>query len=65
MDCFKDYYLNNKYIGSKICDKDREIFGFMGRVSEHLPDEITLDNKKVIKPNSIVITELQILCVRK
>lgn len=64
---FKDYYLNNKYIGSKYFgkQKDREIFGFMGRKNETFNDDFKLDNGRLIRIGTIYITELQLICGKK
>lgn len=65
MEYYKDYYLNNKFIGSTISHLDRETFGFMGRKKEIFTDSFKLDNGKIIKPSTEYITELQLLCGRK
>lgn len=66
MEYFKDYYVGNKYIGSRVCKtKDRQVFGFMGRLTAQVYKQIILDNGKKIKAGSTVTTELQILCGRK
>lgn len=66
MEYFKDYYVNGKYFGSESnVQKDRDTFGFYGRKSELTIEKIVLSNKKVIKPNTLTITELQILCEKK
>ena len=62
---FKDVYINKKYIGSIVCDKDRDIFGFYGRLIETTINELVLSNKKRIKPNTLITTELQIICKKK
>lgn len=62
---YKEYYINNKYIGSIICEKDRDIIGYNGKITENIQTTIKLDNNKVIKANSIVDTFLYPLCGRK
>lgn len=61
---YKDYYLNNKYMGSRFHgnEPDRDICGFMGRKNEVLTDEIKLDNNRILKINITYQTELQIIC---
>lgn len=59
---YKEYYLNNKYIGSKKCEKDRDIIGYNGKLIEVITLDITLENKKVIKSNTEVATILYPLC---
>ena len=65
MEYFKDYYIGSKYIGSLKSEKDRDIFGFYGRKNETTETDILLSNNKKIKSKTQVITELQILCVKK
>lgn len=55
----KDYYVDRKYIGSLVCKKDREVFGYDGRKEEILEIDIVFRNKKKIKKGTIVLTELQ------
>lgn len=59
---YKEYYINNKYIGSILCEKDRDIIGYNGKVNEVTTSNITLNNKKVIKSNTEVATLLYPLC---
>lgn len=54
----KDYYYKGKYIGSINSEKDRETFGYLGRIKETLQKEIIFKNKKKIKQGEEVITEL-------
>jgi hypothetical protein len=54
----KDYYtLDKKYIGSLVCEKDREVYGYLGRKIEILEEEIILRKKK-IKKGTELITEI-------
>ena len=58
----KDYYsLDKKYIGSVLCDKDREIYGYLGRKNEILLEDIILRKKK-IKKGTELITQIFPLC---
>lgn len=62
----KDYFLNGKYIGSlSYVEKDREYFGFYGRQTEILKEDIILNKNKKIKKDSVVVTELQKICGKK
>lgn len=58
----KEYYMDNKYIGTIKCEKDREVCGYYGRQEEVLEEDVILDNKKKIKKGSKVVTQLHILC---
>jgi hypothetical protein len=54
----KDFYtLEKKYIGSLVCEKDREVYGYLGRKKEILIQEIMLKKKK-IKKGTEVLTEI-------
>lgn len=54
----KDYYtLDKKYIGSVMCDKDRDVYGYLGRKKEILAEDIILRKKK-IKKGTELITEI-------
>ena len=55
----KDYYLNGKYIGSVNCKKDRNTFGYYGRIEDIIENDIIFRNKKRLKKGVKVITELQ------
>ena len=59
---FKEYYLNNKYIGSIKCEKDRDIIGYYGKKKELILQNIFLENKKKIKNGTFVETILYPLC---
>lgn len=53
----KDYYtLNKKYIGSLKVEKDREVYGYLGRKKETLDKDIIL--RKKIKKGTELLTEL-------
>jgi hypothetical protein len=54
----KDYYtLDKKYIGSLVCEKDRDVFGYLGRKKELLTEDLIIKKKKIKKGNE-VLTEL-------
>ena len=61
----KDYYYNNKYVGAVELEQPyREQFGYYGRTTEVLENDITIGKKK-LKKGSVVKTELNKLCGRK
>jgi len=62
---FHEYFVGGKFIGTKICSKDREEIGYYGRKSETLNETITLDNGKKIKAGVYVTTTLYPLCGKK
>ena len=54
----KDYYTRDKkYIGSLVCKKDRDVFGYLGRKKELLTEDLIIKRKKIKKGNE-VLTEL-------
>ena len=56
---FKDYFVAGKYTGSvSYVEKDREIFGYSGRKTETVSEQIVFKNGKKIKAGTVVITEL-------
>lgn len=55
----KDYFVDRKYIGSLVCEKDRDVFGYYGRKEEVLQNDVVFRNKKKIKKGQLVLTELQ------
>lgn len=60
-----DFYVDKKYIGSlRNVEKDRNVFGYDGRESSILNEDITLTNKKKIKLGAEVVTELIPICAR-
>lgn len=59
---FKEYWVDNKYIGSIRCEKDRDDVGYTSRKLEVSQGKIILDNKKVIKAGQEVTTILYPLC---
>lgn len=46
---FEEYYINNKFIGNKNCDKKDRVIGFNGKKNFISDFNIVLDNKKIIK----------------
>lgn len=54
----KDYYtLEKKYIGSLVCEKDRDVFGYLGRKKELLTEDLIIKKKK-IKKGTELLTEI-------
>ena len=54
----KDFYtLEKKYIGSLVCEKDRDVYGYLGRKKEILVDDIILRKKKINKGTEL-LTEI-------
>jgi len=53
---FKEYYIENKYIGSIKTEKDREVIGYYGRQYEILLNDLFLENKKKIKKGTKINT---------
>jgi hypothetical protein len=54
----KDFYtLDRKYIGSLVCEKDREVYGYLGRKKEILAEDIILRKKKINKGTEL-LTEI-------
>lgn len=54
-----DYIVNGKYKGSVTLEQpDRETFGYLGRKTETLTEDIQLSNKRKIKKGTLVTTEL-------
>jgi hypothetical protein len=54
----KDYYtLDKKYIGSLVCEKDRDVFGYLGRQKELLIEDLIIKKKK-IKKGTELLTEI-------
>jgi len=59
---YKEYYINNKFIGFIKCVKDRESIGYNGKKEEILTIDIFLENNKKIKKETIVTTMIYPLC---
>jgi hypothetical protein len=47
---FKEYWVDGKYKGYVLSEKDREEIGYSGRADETVSAEVTLTNKKKLKP---------------
>jgi hypothetical protein len=62
---FKEYYVNDKFIGFLKTEKDRDIIGFSGRKNEIINNDVILENKKKIKSGTKVVTILYPLCGQK
>ena len=62
---FKEYYINDKFIGYLKTEKDRDIIGYNGRKNEIVDYDVILDNKKKIKAGTKVLTILYPLCGQK
>ena len=46
----KDFYtLDKKYIGSLVCEKDRGVYGYLGRTKVLLIEDLIIRKKKVKK----------------
>lgn len=59
---YKEYYIENRFIGTLPSEKDREVVGYCGMIKEIVLNRLELQNKKVIKPNTEVVTILYPLC---
>lgn len=59
---FKEYYVDNKFIGSVHCEKDRETIGYVGRETEAVLTKVVCTNGKIIKEGTIAVTMLYPLC---
>ena len=59
---FKEFYVNKKFIGSIKCEKDRDDYGYKGRIKEILQVDLICDNRKKIKAGTEVYTYLYPLC---
>jgi hypothetical protein len=54
-----DYLVQGKYVGSiRLEQADRTVFGYAGRKTETLTEDIQLSNKRKIKKGTLVTTEL-------
>lgn len=58
----KEYYIENKFIGTISTKKDRDIYGYNGKKLEKIDSDIILDNKRKIKKNTEVVTMIYPLC---
>jgi len=55
---FREYYIGSKFIGTVICEKDRETIGYEGQQKEILTELLILTNGKKIKKGTEVKTLL-------
>lgn len=62
---FKEFYINNKFIGQVECEKDRDEIGYAGKQNVTLSEPIELSNGKKIKANTSVMTVIYPLCGKK
>lgn len=53
---YKEYYIDNKFIGTIPCEKERDEIGYNGRKIETLKEKVILHNKKAIKSGTQVQT---------
>ena len=53
---FREYYVENKYIGSITIEKDREEIGYSGKQTHILENDLIFENKKKIKKGTQVNT---------
>lgn len=53
---FKEYYSENKFLGTVSSEKDREEIGYYGKKQEITSEDIYLENKKKIKKGTKVFT---------
>lgn len=60
---YKEYYRQNKYIGKKVCDKDRNDVGYIGK-QNHIADIDIKFGHKRIKKGEEYMTMLYPLCGR-
>lgn len=61
MQYFKEYTVDGKFIGTELCEKDREVLGYNGRRMEVAVSKIQI-GKKIIKPGTQYRTILYPLC---
>lgn len=61
----KDFIVRRKLIGTIVIEnQDREVFGYAGKRSEVLADDVQLSNGKIIRKGTEVETELNPICGR-
>lgn len=59
---FKEYYIGSKFIGMVVCEKDRDVIGYNGKITETLEENLYCTNKRFIKKGTVVTTLLYPLC---
>lgn len=61
----KDYIFKGKIVGTEIIKiQDREQFGYPGKITETLSEDVKLTNGKILKKGTIVDTEITPICGR-
>ena len=55
---FKEYYIENKFIGTLNCEKDSDVIGYYSKKKITLEKDLILDNKKKLKKGQEVYTIL-------
>ena len=53
---FEEHYINKKFVGNKICEKQEREIGFKGMKNNIAFEMLILDNKKTIKKNTEYLT---------
>lgn len=48
---FEEVFINGKFIGTKVCEKQNREIGYYGKQIKKAESDILLDNKKKIKKN--------------
>lgn len=46
---FEEFYIDKKFIGTKICEKQNREIGYYGKIIYKAKENIVLNNKKIIK----------------
>jgi hypothetical protein len=46
---FEEFYIDNKFIGTKKCEEKNRVIGFNGKENFQASNDIILENKKKIK----------------
>jgi hypothetical protein len=46
---FEEFFVNGKFIGTKVCDKQNREIGYYGKEIKIADNDFILDNKKKIK----------------
>ena len=49
---FKEYYVENKFIGKRSCEKDRDVIGYAGKQTHIADDVMRFKNKRINKGQS-------------
>ena len=61
----KDFIVRRKLIGTIVIDQpDREMFGYAGKETQILSEDVQLSNGKIIRKGTEVETELNPICGR-